>query len=435
MRVTLTVETGPHQGQVFTLTGHEMFLVGRSSRCHFQLDRKDMYFSRAHFLVEANPPLCRLSDLGSRNGTYVNGKRVSEPVELQDGDQIKAGHTSLRVTMVPDSEPSLTLPPPMPSTVPYVPSPAVPVVPRPPSAVCPACASPAEPGDRLCPACRCMADQREQFIPGYWLIRELGKGGMGAVNLGVREADGLAVAIKTVLPAVQGDEAKVQRFLREADVLRQLAHPNIVACHEVGEAGPRLFFAMDYVRGTDLSRRVKQQGPLAVPVAIRLISQVLLALAHAHARGFVHRDIKPGNVLLPEAEQERVKLADFGLARVYQASQLSGLTIGGEIGGTPGYLPPEQITNFRDVCPAADQYSAAATLYNMLTGRHIFDFKAIGMRAILQMLEEDPVPIRNRRPELPEGLAAAVHRALAREPADRFPDVASFCQTLAPYAR
>src|SRR5438105_4540658 len=78
MRVTLTVVTGPHEGKVFTLSGHEMFLVGRSKRCHFQLDRKDMYFSRAHFLIEANPPLCRLSDMGSRNGTYRNGKRVAE---------------------------------------------------------------------------------------------------------------------------------------------------------------------------------------------------------------------------------------------------------------------------------------------------------------------------------------------------------------------
>jgi serine/threonine-protein kinase len=447
MRVTLTVETGPHQGQVFTFSGHEMFLVGRSKRCHFQLDRQDMYFSRAHFVVEANPPLCRLSDLGSRNGTYVNGQRVTETVELNNGDVIKAGHTTLRVAMLADSEPDVTVrpeqtvqpeqttPTPPPPSLPPM---AVPVV-APPQRLlltdCPACKATLTPGDLLCPACRALADARDQFLPGYQLVRELGKGGMGTVHLGVREADGLPVAIKTVLPAVHGDEAKVQRFLREANVMRNLSHPNIVACYDIGEAGDRLYFAMEYVRGTDLAKRVKQQGPLAVPVAIRLVSQVLTALAHAHARGFVHRDIKPGNILLPEAEEERVKLADFGLARIYQASQLSGLTIGGEIGGTPGYLPPEQITNFRDVSPAADQYSAAAMLYNLLTGRHIFDLKGTGMYAVLQILEDEPVPIRNRKADLPEGLAAVIHRALTREPAQRYPDVQTFCQALAPFAR
>jgi serine/threonine-protein kinase len=300
---------------------------------------------------------------------------------------------------------------------------------------CPVCAAAIAPAELLCAECSLEAGGKEQFLSGYTVVRELGKGGMGVVMLAVRHFDGLAAAVKTVLPAVQGEASKVQRFLREAEVLRQLTHPNIVAFRDVGEAEGRLYFAMDYVRGTDLSKLVKQQGIFAVPMAIRLVSQVLLALAHAHSRGFVHRDIKPANILLPDAENGRIKVADFGLARVYQASQLSGLTMGGEIGGTPGYLPPEQITNFRDVCPAADQYSSAAMLYYLLTSRYVFDFKDVGMRAILQVLEDEPVPIRTRRPELPEGLAAVIHKALSREPVDRFPDVQTFCQALAPFAR
>src|SRR5205807_3868975 len=107
MQVKLSVVTGPHEGKVFTLAEHDTFLVGRSKRCHFQLDRKDMYFSRVHFMVEANPPLCRISDMGSRNGTYVNGERVVETLALKHGDHIKAGHTTLRVGMVPDLEPTM----------------------------------------------------------------------------------------------------------------------------------------------------------------------------------------------------------------------------------------------------------------------------------------------------------------------------------------
>jgi serine/threonine-protein kinase len=450
MRVTLSVTTGPHEGKVFTFNGHEMFLVGRSKRCHFQLDRKDMYFSRVHFLVEANPPLCRISDLGARNGTYVNGRRIEEPTVLCDGDLIKAGHTTLRVAMVADPEQTETyaLPPPLPAApvaalqagivvAPETVAPGVPPLPPSPPVVrptvCPCCASAQAPGDLLCAECRRLADRREQFLPGYWIVRDLGKGGMGVVALAVRQADGLAVAVKTVLPAIQADSAKVQRFLREADVLRQLVHPSIVAFREVGETNGRLFFAMDYVRGTDLSRLLKQQGQFAIPTVIRYTSQVLVALAYAHSRGFVHRDIKPANILLAEHDG-RVKVADFGLARVFQASQLSGLTLGGEVGGTAGYMPPEQITNFRDVSPAADQYSTAAMLYHLLTGRYVFDFKAPGMRSILQVLEDAPIPIRARRPDLPEGLAVVIHKALEREPGGRYPDVQAFCRALAPFA-
>ena len=443
MRVTLSVITGPHEGKVFTITGHEMFLVGRSKRCHFQLDRKDMYFSRVHFLIEANPPLCRISDMGSRNGTYLNGERIVETAELRDGDLVKAGHTTLCVGMPADTEatkvylgpPPLPAPPPLPVTVvaPAHTTTAVATVRR--TAGCPCCTATTAATELVCAACASLTQTQEQFLPGYRIVRELGKGGMGVVSLAVRESDGLAVAVKTVLPAVQADSAKVQRFLREADVLRQLSHPNIVSFREVGEANGRLFFAMDYIRGTDLKWQLRQQGRFELPAALRIVSQVLVALAHAHERGFVHRDIKPGNILIDETEKGRVKVADFGLARVYHASHLSGLTMGGEIGGTPGYLPPEQITNFRDVSPAADQFSTAAMLYHLITGRYIFDFKEAGMRAILQVLEDSPVPILTRRPDLPPGLAEVIHKALMREPSDRFPDVLTFCRALAPFAR
>lgn len=113
-------------------------------------------------------------------------------------------------------------------------------------------------------------------------------------------------------------------------------------------------------------------------------------------------------------------MADFGLARVYQTSQLSGLTMMGEIGGTPAFMAPEQITQFRDAKPAADQYAAGATLYNLLTGQHVFDFSGSPTARMLMILQDEPVSIQSRRSDIPKSLAEVIHRALAKEPGDRF---------------
>jgi eukaryotic-like serine/threonine-protein kinase len=181
---------------------------------------------------------------------------------------------------------------------------------------------------------------------------------------------------------------------------------------------------------------LRERGPLPIREAVRITCQMLSALAYAHANGFVHRDIKPANILLAEmGEKKSVKLADFGLARVYQASRLSGLTMQGEVGGTLAFMPPEQITDFRKVKPAADQYSAAAALYNLLTGQLLFDFPKTSSQQFAQILQDDPVPIRQRRADLPEELAAVIHKALAKAPEARFSDVRTFRTMLMPFAR
>jgi serine/threonine-protein kinase len=427
LRIVLAVTAGPHLGEQFEFTEHSTFLVGRCRHAQFHL-KKDRYLSRVHFLVEVNPPCCRLVDMGSHNNTSVNGKKVLQ-ADLQDGDRIKAGHTLLRVTIENDQPPPRRPPlvagpvsagrpeqPAVPAAV-TVPAGAVAQIPPP-------APDPPRPG----------LGGQVQPIPGYQIVRELGRGAMGVVYLAQRLATGTAVALKTITPAVSGTPELFARFLREANILRELVHPHIVSFREMGEAGDLLWFAMDHVPGTDAARFLEQHGPVPVGRAVGWIYQVLLALEYAHGRGFVHRDLKPANVLLADAGGcEAVRLADFGLARCYQDSNLSGLTLTGMVGGTVAFLASEQITHFREAKPPVDQYSAAAMLYNLLTGCYVYDFPSRPRERLAMILGKPPVPIRQRCPDLPEGLAAVIHRALARDPAERFADVREMRLALLPF--
>jgi serine/threonine protein kinase len=310
--------------------------------------------------------------------------------------------------------------------------------------VCRACGSAVAPGVvpplegcpwLLCLPCRNAISSRSQPISGYWLLRELGRGGMGAVHLALGGDDGELVAIKTIIPAAAGTRPQVERFLREARILGELQHPHIVRFRAMGEAKESFYFVMDYVDGTDADRLRLVEGPLPIGRAVRLGCQMLEAIDYAHGLGYVHRDIKPANMLIKDVGPgETVLLTDFGLARVYQESHLSGLTVTGDWSGTVGFMPPEQITHFRNVQPATDQYAAAATLYTLLTNEFVYDFPPQLARQLTVVLNEDPVPITMRRSDIPKGLAKAIHRALERDPAKRFPDVRSLAKALLPFA-
>src|SRR5262249_54866142 len=160
---------------------------------------------------------------------------------------------------------------------------------------CRLCLAPAS--GLVCPACQELINARKQTLPGYALAREIGRGAMGIVYLALRHADSQAVAVKTITPAAGGDRTQVQRFLREAEILRQLTHPNIVGFRDLGEVAGLLFFAMDFVRGQDAGKMLKQGGPMTLGRAVRLGGQLLEAVAFAHDRGYVHRDLKPSNML------------------------------------------------------------------------------------------------------------------------------------------
>ncbi len=186
-----------------------------------------------------------------------------------------------------------------------------------------------------------------------------------------------------------------------------------------GKSNGVLYFAMEYVEGTDAKQLLKQRGPLPVLTAVGMACQLLSALEYAHApeRKFVHRDIKPANLLVATRQREAVvKLADFGLARVYQASRMSGLTMKGNVAGTVAFMPPEQITHFRDVNALADQYSAAVTLYNLLTDSLLYGDGVGKTQTLTAVLQEAPVPICQRRSDLPRELGEVIHRGSGERP-------------------
>jgi serine/threonine-protein kinase len=264
---------------------------------------------------------------------------------------------------------------------------------------------------------------------------EIGRGGMGVVYRATRLRDGAAVAVKTITPAPGVGARQVEKFVREARVMARLSHPNITAYLDSGAADPLAYLVMELVDGPDAGRVLRARGPLPVPTAVRIACGLLAGLAHAHAGGVVHRDVKPSNVLLGGARGRRVvKVADFGLARAYDDCRLSGLTMQGEVGGTPAFMAPEQVTHFRDVKPAADQYAAAATLYNLLTAAYPHDLPRDVGRQLGVIVNGRPVPVASRRPGLPPGLVEVIHRALEREPDQRFPHVTAFRAALLPFA-
>lgn len=468
MQVTLTVISGPHQGREFSFEEHSSFIAGRSKKAQFRLPQKDEFFSRIHFLVELNPPLCRILDLGSRNGTLVNGQPI-KTAELKEGDLIEAGETVIRVAIIRSPDEIVAESSSKPADHAHQSGPEIlsgdeTLVPQhmrranrrkgtPQQPVAASVLSPPHDPfadtdlhvlaplslsakEHLPADFRELIAQREQPIDGYSIVDELGRGGMGVVYRAICEADQSVVALKTVLPAATVTDVEFEKFRREAMILGSLDHPHIVRFRDVGESGGMVYFSMDYVPGIDGQKLLRQHGgPLPVARAVGIVCQLLKALEHAHGLGFVHRDIKPSNLLIEQVEgKDFVRLTDFGLARTYQTSRFSGLTMTGEIGGTTPFMPPEQITAFRDSPPAVDQYASAATLYNLLTNATVYDFPKEVRKQLLMILSEPIVPIERRRSDLPAGLVQAIHRALAREPEDRFPNVADFRREIGRYA-
>jgi serine/threonine-protein kinase len=243
------------------------------------------------------------------------------------------------------------------------------------------------------------------------------------------------VALKLIVPESAAARSAVDRFLREMSVISQLKHPNIVEWLEQGMTRGQFWFAMEYVNGTNLEKLAQDEpGRYPVQHACRMACQVLKGLEEAHRLGFVHRDIKPENILIGRQPEGLVaKISDFGLAKSFRGLGLSGLTFSGEMRGTVPFMPPEQMLDFKTVLPSGDLYATAATLYYLLTCQFIYDETAEAGDLIRMLLEETPVPVQERRPDVPAGLAAVLRKCLARDPKDRYPTATEMRKALKPF--
>jgi serine/threonine protein kinase len=537
VRISLTVTAGPARGQAFTFDEPDRFLFGRAADARVSLPH-DPYVSRQHFLLEIAPPSCRVTDLDSKNGLFVNGVRYGgrkppgpavrqAPADakgtlLEDGDEIAVGDTRMKIAIevdvvcvdcgkrIPDEhrkqlafvggsylcqacrakQAERAKPPP--------------VAPAKRAVQCTRCRKDVtdEAGSRgqaegvryVCKACRDKEKANPQAllgeilgiepdaapalpgapsIRGYRIDGVLGAGGMGVVYKATAKSTGRAVAIKTMLPNVAASRENVDKFLREVDVTRQLAHPNIVALLDHGNAQGTFYVVLEFVDGMDLEKYLeKMGGKLDLQTAAPLMMGILAGLGHAHStqvetkiargaretyRGIVHRDLKPTNILLARnGKGWTAKVADFGLAKSFESAGLTDMTAAGQICGTPIYWPREQITHYISLAPPTDVFSIGAVFHEILIGQLARDgfpemFERCKRRGCepgapdyMNVIASNPIaPLRQRNPAIPKRVADVLDRAVreAEVPNDgnkmrhelaklRYPDAGAFREAL-----
>ena len=281
--------------------------------------------------------------------------------------------------------------------------------------------------------------QADQLLLGQWqslliagkyvVLAPLGVGGMGQVFLTEHVVMRRRSAVKVLPARLMADPAAVERFNREARAIAALDHPNIVRAYDIDTANDLHFLVMEYVDGVSLQELVKRCGPVEPAAAANYIAQAALGLQHAHEAGWVHRDVKPANLLLDRAGT--VKVLDLGLARLL-AEDGEPLTGHLDALGTADYLAPEQGIDCHGVDIRADIYSLGATLYFLLTGKPPFSEGTPAQRVLWHQTRM-PRPVRELRPEAPAGLAAVLDRMLAKDPADRYSEPAAVAQALDPW--
>jgi YVTN family beta-propeller protein len=264
-------------------------------------------------------------------------------------------------------------------------------------------------------------------LAGYQIQALLGRGGMGVVYLAEQDRPHRQVALKLLLDPATASQAFRERFLRESELAAAIDHPNVLPVYDAGDTDGVLWIAMRYVDGIDLAALLAKGGALAPEQALAIAGQVAGALDAAHARGLVHRDVKPGNVLLAveDGAVTHAYLADFGLTK--RVGGARGLTVSGQVLGTIDYVAPEQIEGGQ-VDGRADQYSLGCVLFESLAGT--VPFRRDSELAVLWAQVNDPPPrISEHRPDLPAALDDVIGRALAKAPGDRYPSCGALVAT------
>jgi len=281
-------------------------------------------------------------------------------------------------------------------------------------------------------------------IDEYYVLRELGRGGMGVVYQVAHRPTGRLAALKEILPDVAMSDEANSAFKREMNVMAELIHPNLARFYDHGDHDGRYYFVSELLPGGDVDHVVTQEfgGPVDPAVACRLTCQILDGLACMHEKGFVHRDLKPGNFLVSDAARKPgcvAKISDYGLAKSYVAAGGSSLTKPGQYAGTLMFMAPEQILEYRFVKPPADVYAVGVSLYYLLTGKYTVDFPSPLdqlMQALAEkkrprdpieyIMDDPPIAILKRKKDLPRALAKVVDKSVQKDVARRYQSAGEF---------
>jgi serine/threonine-protein kinase len=258
----------------------------------------------------------------------------------------------------------------------------------------------------------------------FEILSELGRGGMAIVYRATDVHLARTVAVKVLPPDLTFAKGATERFQREAKTAAALDHPNIIPIYRISSTGRLFWYAMKYLEGRSLADIILEKGLLTVSETIAILDQVAVALDYAHQRNVVHRDVKPGNVMLDA--NGWVTVTDFGIAKELLSGALTG---SGAILGTPYYMSPEQCRGGANITGAADQYSLAVMAYQMVSGQLPFEADS-AIDVIHQHISESPPPLENLLPDLPRGVTYGITRAMSKKAEDRFPTVQSFVNAL-----
>ena len=412
MLVVLTFAQGPERGEHVTIPHGTSLTLGRSSSAGRKV--KDNHLSRIHFEVAYEGPKAILRDLNSRNGIFVNGRRVDGQRTLGEGDRILAGEQAWDVNYVERLD---ELAGEAEETIALLDKPNGCIhCQRPISLATFAEGAVLERDNQyLCPDCSVVVGFDSREFHGFEVHERLGAGSAGMVYKATQLVLGRIVALKILIKR-EGLSPRVEaRFLREAATISRLDHPHIVRIFDASPFPQGYFIVMEYFPGNDLQTLIEEHGVPSIPIGVSIGLQVLDALVYAASEGIVHRDVKPANILY-RPEDGVAKLSDFGLAK---RIGVSAGTRDGEGVGTPCYMPPEQVHNARNVDHRADVYSLGATLYHLLSGR--YPIMANNLQEFMQgIMERDPVPIERYNPQLPPELCELIRRAMRKQPEERF---------------
>ncbi|MHC4503714.1 MAG: protein kinase domain-containing protein [Planctomycetota bacterium] len=381
----------------------------------------DLALSRRHCAVTNEGGRLLVEDLGSRNGTYVNGARVVRQ-PLRPGDEIEIGESRIlvRAPRAGDGPTS--------NTTDLWRA----------EGLCMLCgmvvaseelaeglAQRAEHGI-ICPKCLKVALVPGRTLGGYRIIEQIGRGGMAEVYRAEQATGHLIVALKTLTNPQKASESARSRFVQEARAGARLEHPNLVRIFDAGEESGIPYIVLEYIEGEDLADILDARGLLDVPT---IALDIAAALAYAHSHGVIHRDVKPGNIIL-DRTYRRARLLDLGVAKIHDLDEGSRLTRPGVGLGTLEYASPEQIQSAKDVDGRADVYSLGATLYRMVMGQRPFD--ATRELDIAKAILAEPVRWpEDARGDAPKPLRAVIERAMQKKPKSRYDGANEFRAALA----